>query len=124
MKINIQHLSGHRFYGTVLWSLFASVVIVIAAAGLARAARNFQAALTEKPDVALYLLLPDEGIASSTLLREQPTERDYLAETDEGPKIIKLKRGPQEWYVSLIEELHEAPDHAEGSASGTGSQPE
>lgn len=92
---------------TVLWASICSVVIVLAAAAFARASHNFAAALTEKPDLALYLLLPDEGIGQTTLLREQDTERDYLAETNDGPKLIKLKKGESEWYVSVVEQLHE-----------------
>ena len=106
MKINIRTVSKHKFLRTVVWSILASGVIVVAAAGLGRAARNFEAALTDKPDVALYLLLPNEGITTSSLLRELPNERDYLVETPEGPKLIKLKRGPQAWYVSSSEPLH------------------
>lgn len=83
------------------------ISIVIAAAALGRATHNFSAALTDKPDVAIYLLLPDEGIRDTTLLRESELERDYLAETKDGPKLIKLRRGDKEWFVSLIEELHE-----------------
>lgn len=79
---------------------------MIAAAALGRATHNFSAALTDKPDVAIYVLLPDEGIRDTTLLRETEKERDYLAETKDGPKLIKLRRGEQEWFVSLIEELH------------------
>ncbi len=119
MKINIHHLPRHRFLKTVLWAVFASAVIVSAAAGLGRAARNFQAALTDKPDVALYLLLPEDDIMDSTLLREQPTERDYLAQTKHGSMLIKLKRGPQQWYVSSKETLHEAPAHGGAPAAET-----
>lgn len=81
--------------------------IVAATSSLARAAHNFKAALTDKPDVALYLLLPDEGLKQTTLLKESETERDYLAETANGPKLIRLKKGETQWYVSLTEQLHE-----------------
>lgn len=83
------------------------IVVVIAAAALGRATHNFQAALTDKPDVAIYLLLPEEELGNTTLLRESDTERDYLADTKDGPKMIKLKKGETEWYVSLVEELHQ-----------------
>lgn len=105
MKINIHHLSHRRFFRTVLWAVIASAFIVTAAAGLGRAARNFEAALTDKPDVAVYLLLEDENITTSTVLREQPNERDYLVETKSGPMLVKLKRGAQHWYVSSQESL-------------------
>src|SRR5688572_30245790 len=98
MKINIHHLNPYHFSRTVVWSICASILVVVFASGLARATRNFNAALTEKPDVALYILLPEEGITTSKVLREQPTERDYLANTKDGPKLIRLSRGPQQWY--------------------------
>ena len=81
---------------------------MIAAAALGRATHNFGAALTEKPDVAIYLLLPNEDIGNTTLLRESDNERDYLAETATGPKLIKLRKNEGEWFVSLIEKLHDA----------------
>ena len=68
---------------------------------------NFKAALTDKPDVAIYLLLPDEELGNTTLLRESETERDYLADTKEGPKLVKLKKGEKEWFVSVVEKLHQ-----------------
>lgn len=101
------HTLSHRGYRqTVLWAIVCCVAIVAAASAFARASHNFAAALTDKPDLAVYLLLPDEGIGQTTLLREQETERDYLAETTSGPKLIKLKKGEAEWYVSLVETLH------------------
>lgn len=102
------HTLSHQGYRmTVLWAAFCCLAIVAAASGFARASRNFAAALTEKPDLAVYLLLPEEEIGQSTLLREQDTERDYLAETKDGPKLVKLKKGENEWYVSVVEKLHE-----------------
>lgn len=92
---------------TVVWAVVCCLAIVVGAAAFARASRNFAAALTEKPDLAIYLLLPEEEIGQSTLLREQETERDYLAETKDGPKLIKIKRGEKEWYVYRVEPLHE-----------------
>lgn len=119
MKINIHHLSTRRFSRTVLFAVLASFVIVIAAAGLGRAARNFEAALTDKPDVALYILLPELHITTSSVLREQPNERDYLAETTEGTKLVKLKRGPQHWFVSSVEDLRGETGRDEGPAAET-----
>lgn len=105
-KFHVHHLSHPLFRRTVVWSVVLCVLIVGAAAALARSAHNFKAALTDKPDVAIYLLLPDEGLGNTTLLRDGETERDYLADTKDGPKIIKLKRGPEQWYVANIEDLH------------------
>lgn len=103
----IHTLSENGYRHTVLWAVFCCLAIVAAASAFARASRNFAAALTDKPDLAIYLLLPEEEIGQSTLLREQDTERDYLADTKDGPKLIKLKKGEKEWYVSLVEPLHE-----------------
>ena len=104
---HVHGLSDNGYRSTVLWAVFCCLSIVAAAASFARASRNFAAALTDKPDLAVYLLLPDEHIGQSTLLREHETERDYLAETKDGPKLVKLKRGEKEWFVSVVEPLHE-----------------
>lgn len=104
---HIHTLSHNGYRTTVLWAVFCALAIVVGASAFARASRNFAAALTEKPDLAIYLLLPEEDIGQSTLLREQETERDYLAETKDGPKLIKLKKGEVEWFVSRVERLHE-----------------
>lgn len=106
-KFHIHTLSRRSYSRTVAWSVLLCITIVIAAAALGRATHNFSAALTDKPDVAIYLLLPDEGIGHTTLLRESENERDYHADTTDGPKLIQLRRNDGEWYVSLIEELHE-----------------
>tara|TARA_B100000315_G_scaffold207068_1_gene201713 strand:+ start:1117 stop:1404 length:288 start_codon:yes stop_codon:yes gene_type:complete len=85
------------------------MIIVGMAAGIGRATMNLGAALTEKPDIAIYILLPDEEIGKIEVLREEETERHYMAETKEGPKLIILKMGEKEWYVSHIEKLHTEP---------------
>ncbi len=103
----ITRLSQSGYRRTVVWSITLSTLIVVAAALLGRAAHNFQAALTDKPDVALYLLLPEEQIGRSTLLQERETERDYLVETKDGPTLIRLKKGEEVWFVSFVERLHE-----------------
>lgn len=87
----------------------ASLVVVGIAAGIGRATTNLGAALTDKPDIAIYLLLPDEKLGKLEVLKEEENERHYMAESKTGPKFIILKKGEEEWYVSLIENLHEAP---------------
>lgn len=106
-KTDFAAISHRRFFATVLWTLLLCLLIVIGAAAVARAARNFRIALTEKPDIAIYLLLPEEGIGRTTLLRENEGERDYLAETKDGPKLVRLKKGGSAWYAALVEPLHE-----------------
>jgi hypothetical protein len=105
-KFHVHHVSNRGYTRTVWVAVVMSVLVIVAAAGLGRATENFRAALTDKPDVAIYLLLPEEGLGNTTLLREAETERDYLADTKDGPKLIKLKKGEHEWFVSLIEPLH------------------
>ncbi len=105
--MEIEHLSRRRFLNTVVWGVIASVAVVGAAAGLGRATINLKSALTDKPDIAIYLLLPDEEIGKTTLLREEDDERHYLAETKNGPKLVILKMGEKEWYVSSVESLRE-----------------
>ncbi len=105
--MHIQFLSKTRYMHTMLWAIASSCVIVALAALLAKATLNLTAALTDKPDIALYLLLPEEEIGHSELLRDEKDQRDYLADTKEGPKLIRLKRGPHQWYVSFEEDLHE-----------------
>lgn len=103
---HIAHVSKRSFSNTVVWAIVLSVIIVGASAALARAAHNFRIALQEKPDIAIYLLLPDEGITKTTVLRQSETERVYLAETKNGPELIKLTRGKDQWYASLVEPMH------------------
>ncbi|MBI5155804.1 hypothetical protein HZA45_00865 [Candidatus Peregrinibacteria bacterium] len=106
-KIHIHLLSRRHFSRAVIWAVSLSTVIVGASAALARAAHNFKIALTEKPDIAIYLLLPEENITTTTVLRTSDTERDYLAETKDGPKFVKLKKGKEQWYAALVEPMHE-----------------
>lgn len=104
--IDLSMVTRLTFVHTIVWALFLSMLIVIGAAGLARATLNLDAGLT-KPDLAIYLLNPDEEIGETTLLREKEHERDYLAETKDGPKLIRLKESENgEWYVALKEPLH------------------
>jgi len=93
---------------TVVWAVFLCFSIVVCTAFLGRATHNFKAALTDKPDVAIYLLLPEEGLGQTTLLRETEITRDYLAETKDGQKLIKLEKGRGGlWEVAVIEGLRE-----------------
>lgn len=105
--MDLSVVSRLRFLHTIGWALLLSSLIVALAATLGRATLNLKAALTDKPDIAVYLLLPEEHIGATTLIRARADERDYLAETPEGPKLIKLKKGAEEWYVALVEKLHE-----------------
>jgi hypothetical protein len=105
--MDLSTVSRFRFLHTIGWAILLSALIVTVAAALARATLNLKAALTGKPDLAIYLLLPEEEIGQTTLLREREDERDYLAETKDGPKLVKLRKGEEEWYVAHVERLHE-----------------
>jgi hypothetical protein len=107
--MEIHRLSRGRFLHTVGWGLLASLLFVGIAAGLGRATMNLGAALTDKPDIAIYVLLPDEGLRSIEVLKEEENERHYQAESKDGPKFIILKKGEKEWYVSHIEKLRAEP---------------
>ena len=106
-KFNVHSLSHKGYRKTAFWSIAAAIIVVMIASALGRAAHNFQAALTDKPDVAIYLLLPEEGLGKTTLIKSTDTEREYLAETKNGPELVRLKRGEKQWYVEYKEKLHE-----------------
>jgi hypothetical protein len=106
-KFHIHTLSSRRYGHTVTWSIILCIAVVCAASMLGRAAHNFKAALTDAPDVAIYLLLPNEHLGNTTLLRanDLDTERAYLAQTEHGPELIKLRKN-KEWLIDSIESLH------------------
>lgn len=106
MKINVHLLSKIRFRHTYVMALLISCLIVAVTATLARATLNLSGALTHKPDIAVLLLLPEEGIWESTLVRAATNERSYLVETRTGPKLVRLKKGTEEWYVGEVVVLH------------------
>ncbi len=105
--MHIHLLTKLRFTHTYSFALLVSCLIVAVAATLARATLNVAGALTRKPDIAVLLLLPNEHIYDSEMLRTTDDGRDYLVQTDEGPKLVKLKRGVEQWYVQQIVPLHE-----------------
>lgn len=107
IHMHIALLSRARFFHTYSWALMLSILIVGIAATLARATLNVSGALVRKPDIAVLLLLPKEGIWDSTLLRSLDNERDYLLETRTGPKLARLMRGRTEWYVQEVVPLRE-----------------
>lgn len=110
---DITRLSRWRYSHTILWAVGISLLIVGITAGLGRAALNLKAALTDKPDVGIYLLLPNEEISEVTVLREFENERDYLVQTKEGAKFVKLLRVAGEWEIGEIEVLRGEVDAAE-----------
>lgn len=108
-RFSVGHLTPRGYQNAVVWALVLSLSVVIAAAVLGRAARNMQAALVDKPDIAIYFLLEEHNLGKTTLLRvsDDEMQRDYLAESDEGPMLVQLTKGEEQWYVSKTERLHE-----------------
>ena len=92
-----------------MWAVLCSLLVVAVTAMLGRATINLKAALTDKPDIAVYVLLPDEEIRHVTLLRSafNDTRRDYLAETREGMKLVKLQKRNGVWSVREVQRLRE-----------------
>ena len=64
INMEVHLLSRFRFLHTLGWALLISVGIVAVAAGAGRAVINMKAALIDKPDIAIYLLLPEEKISA------------------------------------------------------------
>lgn len=115
-KFHIHSLSSRKYGHTLIWAVMVSIAIVCGSALLGRAAHNFRAALTDKPDVAIYLLMPNDGLGETTFLggNDEDTMRKYLAETAQGPALVTLRKNKQ-WLVDSIEYLHES------GTTGTGS---
>lgn len=103
----IYRLSRRGYLHTTFWALLLCAIIVAAAAALGRATLNLNAALTDKPDIAIYLLLPDENLRQTVLLREEGDERHYYAETADGPKLVILEKRDGVWEVKTVEKLRE-----------------
>lgn len=76
-----------------------------AAAVLGKAMVNLQAALISKPDVGIYLLLPEMDLGHTELLREQDGERDYYADSKEGPLLVRLRQKEGKWAVWSYDHL-------------------
>ena len=104
--MEIERVSRWRYFSTILWAVLGSVVVVVITAGLARATLNIKGALIEKPEIAVYLLMPDEDITQVEVLRETETTRDLLVTTKDGPLLVLMKRGEEEWYIEETERLH------------------
>ncbi len=109
MRPSLQRFADGHATNTLVIAIVVSAVIVTAAAALGRAVHNLQGAVTMKPDLAPYMLLPEERIGDLSLLRSTETERHYLAQTKSGPKLIVLKLSAEkkEWTVSTVESLRE-----------------
>jgi hypothetical protein len=106
-KMEIERISRWRYCSTIVWAVVASITVVVVTAGLARATLNIKGALIEKPEIAVYLLLPEKHITSVEVLREEENARDFLVSTEDGGSLlIKMKKGEKEWYIEEKERLH------------------
>lgn len=93
-------VSRFRYMHTISWALLISCLIVSAAATIARATVSLRGALiAEDASLAVMMLLPDKEISDVTLVRASSDVQEFLAETKEGPKLIRMKRGPTRWFV-------------------------
>ncbi|MDB4978820.1 MAG: hypothetical protein JWM56_1006 [Candidatus Peribacteria bacterium] len=103
--MDIHFLSRMRYNQAIGWTVLLCAMIVMLAAALARATINLNAALTDKPDLAIYIL--DSKITQATLLREDTIHRDYLAQTKNGAQLVKLEKRDSQWVIAEEEMLHE-----------------
>ncbi len=91
---------------SIVLGLITCILIVAAAALLGKAMVNIQAALINKPDVGIYLLLPELELGQTELLRDMGDERDYWADSNKGELLVHLEKKGNEWVVGSYEELH------------------
>lgn len=90
---------------SILMGLITCILIVAAAAALGKAMVNLKAALVSKPDVGIYLLLPELDLGDTELLRDMGDTRDYYAESKEGDLLVHLKWEKNQWAVGSYEHL-------------------
>lgn len=101
-------VSRFRYVHTITWAVLLSLFIVALAATLGRATVNLRGALTaEDGSLAVMLLLPEEQISEVTLVKASIDTQEFLVETKDGPKLIRLKRGETEWFVQDTVPLRE-----------------
>ncbi|NOS67831.1 MAG: hypothetical protein HOO67_05730 [Candidatus Peribacteraceae bacterium] len=100
MHLDFAFVSHFRALHTMTWAVLLSLLIVAFAATLGRATVNLRGALAaEDGSLAVMLLLPDEGISDVTLVKAGVDTQEFLVETKDGPKLIRLKKGEKEWFV-------------------------
>lgn len=105
--MEIERISRWRYFSTILWAIGGSIAVVAVTAGLARATLNMKGALVEKPEIAVYILLPDLEITQVEVLREEEMQKDLLVHTKSGNYLVIMKKGEEQWYVAEQESLHE-----------------
>ena len=100
MHLDFAFVSRFRAVHTMMWALLLSLLIVGLAATVGRATVTLRGALTaEDGSLAVMLLLPEEEISEVTLVKAGVDTQEFLAETKDGPTLVRLKRGEREWFV-------------------------
>lgn len=109
MHLNISLVSLKRYSHTWAIAVLTSALIIGIAATLGRATVDLRGAISDNPDLAILLLLEEQDInvTESTFLSARGNLRDYLVETETGPRWVRLNRGPTHWYIQTVENLHE-----------------
>ena len=100
MYLHLSDISRFRYMHTMAWALLVSSLVVAIAATIGRATLNLQGALmAEDAGLAVMMLLPEEEISEITMLRANADRQEFLAETKDGPMLIRVKRGTEGWFV-------------------------
>lgn len=108
MHLDFAFVSRFRAAHTISWAILLSALIVGFAATVGRASMRLHGALTdEDASLAVMMLLPEEKISEVTLMKAGSDTQEFLAETKDGPKLIRMKRGETQWFVQEEISLHE-----------------
>lgn len=100
MHLDFAFVSRFRYVHTMMWAVLLSLLIVGMAATIGRATVNLRGALTaEDGSLAVMMLLPEEEITEVTLVKAGLDTQEFLTETKDGPKLIRMKKGDKEWFV-------------------------
>ena len=104
--LDVHKLTDKKYNSTVIWAVGISLFIVAFTSVLARAALNLQAAIIDKPNLAVHTLLEDYAIRDVQLMDDLDLERRYLVETDDGMKFVTLQKKNGKWELKSMEHLH------------------
>lgn len=107
--MDFSFVSNFRYAHTMAWAVLLSLLIVAIAASIGRATVNLRGALTaEDASLAVMLLLPEKKISAVTLIKATFDTQEILAETKDGPELIRVKRGPTQWFIQEEISLRES----------------
>src|SRR3989338_9788573 len=98
MHLDFAFVSRFRYVHTMMWAVLLSLLIVAAAATLGRATMTLRGALVaDDGSLAVMLLLPEEEISEVTLVKAGVDTQEFVAETKDGPKLVRMKKGEKGW---------------------------